>query len=205
MSFINKFEELNKRNVNDHVEKKNGLNYLSWAFVQQELTKIDENFEYRIKEFPDPKSSRDDVYLPYLVSEEGYLVNVEITLFGKTKSEWLPVLDYKNKSIPKGQGDMFAINKAHKRAFVKCAAQFGLGNYLYLGEDMPEQPKAKPEHIKNLKEKIAQAVEIGGDDASEQKVMQWLRISDYDTVTEAQINPMIKRLNELIDSKRSDK
>ena len=64
-------------------------------------------------------------------------------------------------------------------------------------------PKAKPEHIKNLKEKIAQAVEIGGDDASEQKVMQWLRISDYDTVTEAQINPMIKRLNELIDSKRS--
>ena len=66
-------------------------------------------------------------------------------------------------------------------------------------------PKAKPEHIKNLKEKIAQAVEIGGDDASEQKVMQWLRISDYDTVTEAQINPMIKQLNLLIDSKRSDK
>ena len=66
-------------------------------------------------------------------------------------------------------------------------------------------PKAKPEHIKNLKEKIAQAVEIGGDDASEQKVMQWLRISDYDNVTEAQINPMIKQLNLLIDSKRSDK
>ena len=65
--------------------------------------------------------------------------------------------------------------------------------------------KAKPEHIKDLQDKIKQAVEIGGDDASEQKVMQWLRISDYDTVTEAQINPMIKRLNELIDSKRSDK
>ena len=63
--------------------------------------------------------------------------------------------------------------------------------------------KAKPEHIKDLQDKIKQAVEIGGDDASEQKVMQWLRISDYDTVTEAQINPMIKRLNELIDSKRS--
>ena len=66
-------------------------------------------------------------------------------------------------------------------------------------------PKAKPEHIKDLKDKIKQAVEIGGDDASEQKVMQWLRISDYDTVTEAQINPMIKQLNLLIDSKRSDK
>ena len=66
-------------------------------------------------------------------------------------------------------------------------------------------PKARPEHIKDLKEKVAQAVEIGGDDASEQKVMQWLKISDYDNVTEAQINPMIKRLNELIESKRSDK
>ena len=66
-------------------------------------------------------------------------------------------------------------------------------------------PKARPEHIKDLKDKIKQAVEIGGDDASEQKVMQWLRISDYDTVTEAQINPMIKQLNLLIDSKRSDK
>ena len=65
--------------------------------------------------------------------------------------------------------------------------------------------KAKPEHIKDLQDKIKQAVEIGGDDASEQKVMQWLRISDYDTVTEAQINPMIKRLNELIDSKRGGK
>ncbi|WP_301420068.1 ERF family protein [Mammaliicoccus lentus] len=65
--------------------------------------------------------------------------------------------------------------------------------------------KAKPEHIKDLKDKVKQAVEIGGDDASEQKVMQWLRISDYDTVTEAQINPMIKRLNELIESKRGGK
>lgn len=28
---------------------------------------------------------------------------------------------------------------------------------------------------------------------------------DYDSITEAQINPMIKQLNVLIDSKRSDK
>src|SRR5699024_10474530 len=66
-------------------------------------------------------------------------------------------------------------------------------------------PKARLEQIKDLKDKIKQAVEIGGNDATEQKVMQWLRISDYDAVTEAQINPMIKRLNELIESKRSDK
>ncbi|UXV29994.1 ERF family protein [Mammaliicoccus sciuri] len=63
-------------------------------------------------------------------------------------------------------------------------------------------PKAKPEQIKNLQDKIKQAVEVGGEDATEQKVMQWLKISDYDAVTEVQINPMIKRLNDLISSKR---
>lgn len=65
--------------------------------------------------------------------------------------------------------------------------------------------KAKPEQIKDLQDKIKQAVENGGDDASEQKVMQWLKITDYDSITEAQINPMIKQLNVLIDSKRGDK
>ncbi len=66
-------------------------------------------------------------------------------------------------------------------------------------------PKARPEQIKDLQDKVKQAVEIGGEDATEQKVMQWLKISDYDTVTEAQINPMIKQLNALISSKRGGK
>lgn len=65
--------------------------------------------------------------------------------------------------------------------------------------------KARPEQIKDLQDKIKQAVEVGGNDASEQKVMQWLKITDYDSITEAQINPMIKRLNDLISSKRGGK
>ena len=139
-NFIERFNELNSRNVNDNVEKKNGLNYLSWAYVQQELTKLDENFQYRFIEFPSTDSDREDIFLPYLKTEEGYMVCAEITLFGVTKREWLPVLNYKNQTIPKGSATTFDINKSMKRVFVKCAAQFGLGNYLYLGEDGPEQP-----------------------------------------------------------------
>src|SRR5699024_6688779 len=134
-----------------------------------------------------------------------YFVQVSVTIKGKTETELLPVLDFKNKSLPRGSATTFDINKAHKRCFVKAAALHGLGLYIYNGEGMPEQPKAKPEHIKNLKEKKAKAVEIGGDDASEQKVMKWLKISDYDTGAEAQSKPMIKQLNVMIDSKRSDK
>lgn len=155
-NFIERFNELNSRNVNDNVEKKNGLNYLSWAYVQQELTKLDENFQHRFIEFPSTDSDREDIFLPYLKTEEGYMVCVEITLFGVTKREWLPVLNYKNQAIPKGSATTFDINKSMKRVFVKCAAQFGLGNYLYLGEDGPEQPfePASEPEINAVKEKL---------------------------------------------------
>ena len=155
-NFIERFNELNSRNVNDNVEKKNGLNYLSWAYVQQELTKLDENFQHRFIEFPSTDSDREDIFLPYLKTEEGYMVCVEITLFGVTKREWLPVLNYKNQTIPKGSATTFDINKSMKRVFVKCAAQFGLGNYLYLGEDGPEQPfeSASDSELKDVDKKV---------------------------------------------------
>ncbi len=155
-NFIERFNELNSRNVNDNVEKKNGLNYLSWAYVQQELTKLDENFQHRFIEFPSTDSDREDIFLPYLKTEEGYMVCVEITLFGVTKREWLPVLNYKNQTIPKGSATTFDINKSMKRVFVKCAAQFGLGNYLYLGEDGPEQPfeSASEDELKDVDKKV---------------------------------------------------
>src|SRR5699024_1188279 len=129
-SFIEKFNELNSHNVNAHAEQKNGLNYISWTLVQQELTKIDQNNKHRFIEFPYPDTDRDDFFVPYLKTDEGYMVCVEITLFGVTKREWLPVLNYKNQAIPKGSATTFDINKSMKRVMVKCAAQFGLGNYL---------------------------------------------------------------------------
>ena len=186
-SFIEKFNELNSRNVNEHVEQKNGLNYLSWAFVQQELTKMDENFKHRFIEFPYPDSDRDDIFVPYLKTDEGYMVCVEITLFGVTKREWLPVLNYKNQAIPKGSATTFDINKSMKRVMVKCAAQFGLGNYLYLGEDAPD---ASDNDRTELEGKINQFVSISqekGRDATLDKTMRWLGISDMNKVSQKEI------------------
>ena len=155
-NFLEKFNELNTRDVSEHVDKKQGLSYLSWAYVQQELTKLDENFQHRFIEFPSTDSDREDIFLPYLKTEEGYMVCAEITLFGVTKREWLPVLNYKNQTIPKGSATTFDINKSMKRSFVKCAAQFGLGNYLYLGEDGPEQPfeSASDSELKDVDKKV---------------------------------------------------
>ena len=53
-----------------------------------------------------------------------------------------------------------------KRAFVKCAAQFGLGNYLYLGEDAPD---ADDNDRTELEDKINQFVTISQEKAVTQR------------------------------------
>ena len=187
-NFAEKFKELNSRDVSDHVEKKNGLNYLSWAYVQQELTKEDPNYTEKVIEFPYPDSTDENFFVPYLKTNEGYMVCVELTVFGVTKREWLPVLDYRNKPVAIGSSTaIFDINKAIKRCMVKCAAKFGLGNYLYLGEDAPD---ASDNDRTELEDKINQFVSISqekGRDATLDKTMRWLGISDINKVSQKEI------------------
>ncbi|WP_204981791.1 ERF family protein [Mammaliicoccus sciuri] len=66
-------------------------------------------------------------------------------------------------------------------------------------------PKAKPEQIGHLKTKVKEALQVGKEGATERDIMNWLKISEYENLTEAQINPMIKALNEQIEAKRGGK
>ncbi len=187
-NFADKFRELNSRDVNAHVEKKQNLNYLSWAYVQQELTKEDPTYEEKVIEFPYPDSNNENFFVPYLKTNEGYMVCVELTVFGVTKREWLPVLDYRNKPVAIGSSTaIFDINKAIKRCMVKCAAKFGLGNYLYLGEEVPS---ANDNDITELEERINQFVTLSqekGRDATLDKTMRWLDIQNINKVTKKDI------------------
>lgn len=187
-NFADKFRELNSRDVNAHVEKKQNLNYLSWAYVQQELTKEDPTYEEKVIEFPYPDSNNENFFVPYLKTNEGYMVCVELTVFGVTKREWLPVLDYRNKPVAIGSSTaIFDINKAIKRCMVKCAAKFGLGNYLYLGEEVPS---ANDNDITELEERINQFVTLSqekGRDATLDKTMRWLGIQNINKVTKKDI------------------
>lgn len=152
------FEQLNQMNVNDHVDKKNGLNYLSWSYAHQELMKIDPNYEIKIHEYPHPEVNNEQYFVPYLATPEGYSVTVSITLKGLTKTETLPVLDFKNKAVPYKQADMFQINKTYKRVFVKAAALHGLALYIFNGDVMPEQPfeSASDAELKDVADKVKQ-------------------------------------------------
>lgn len=151
------FEELSKVNVNDHTEKKNGLTYLSWAWAWSELKKRYPSASYSIKWF-DGK--------PYYQDPTGYMVFTEITVDGMSHEMWLPVMDANNKPIldhpykylTKGRWNadtkqyekvehlvspatMFDINKTIMRCLAKNIAIFGLGLYIYGGEDLPKEEK----------------------------------------------------------------
>jgi len=128
-------EELLKKNVNDHVEKKNGLSYLSWAWAWAEAIKADPKATFVVNMF-DGKCYMD-------INGTG-MVWVTVTMFDKPMTCQLPVMDYRNKPIP--NPDAFAVNTAIMRCMTKALALHGLGMYLYSGEDLPEEGD-KPEKV----------------------------------------------------------
>lgn len=142
------FEKLSAINVNDKVEKKSNLTYLSWAWAWSEVKKACPDATYQIGETDYDESL-------------GFMCHTSVTIEGETLSMWLPVMDGGNKSMKKvaykfttryGEKDVaaattFDINKTLMRCLVKNLAMFGMGIYIYAGEDLPESeptPTAAP-------------------------------------------------------------
>jgi hypothetical protein len=119
--------ELLKKNVNEHTEKKNGLTYLSWAWAWAEALKADSSASYRVEMFGDKC---------FMDINGTAMVFVTVTMFGKPMTCQLPVMDYRNKAIPKP--DAFAVNTSIMRCMTKALSLHGLALYLYAGEDIPE-------------------------------------------------------------------
>lgn len=137
------FEALNSVNVNGHTEKKNGLTYLSWAWAWGELLKKYPDSTYTIYE------NKDGWF--YHTDGKTCWVKTGVTVEGKEYIEMLPVMDYKNRSIPADAVTSFDVNKAIQRSLTKAVARHGLGLYIYAGEDLPEGEE--PEPIKDKLEK----------------------------------------------------
>ena len=119
------YAEIRKINVNDHIEKKNGLSYLSWAWAVDQLLMLDPTATW---EYGEPKQFGETV-----------MVFCTVTAFGKSMTAQLPVMDYRNKAIP--NPDAFAVNTAMQRCLAKSIALHGLGLYIYAGEDLPDEDK----------------------------------------------------------------
>ena len=179
------FQQLNSMNVNDHVEKKQGLSYLAWSYAHQELMKIDPNYEMKIHEYPHPEVANEQYFVPYLASPEGYSVTVSITLKGLTKTETLPVLDFKNKSVQYKQADMLQINKTYKRAFVKAAALHGIGLYIYHGEDAPDESENLRQELMNEIQRFTDLLTVKGTEITPDEVKQKFQIGDISKLSQS--------------------
>lgn len=125
------FNTLNSVNCNEHTEKKNGLTYLSWAWAWAEVKKRYPTANYTIYENADGWN--------YFTDGRTCWVKTGVTIDGLQHIEMLPVMDYRNASIPLDKVTSFDVNKAIQRSLTKAAARHGLGLYIYAGEDLPEE------------------------------------------------------------------
>lgn len=131
------FEVLNNINVNEHTEKKNGLTYLSWAWAWQEVKKAFPDANYTIYENADGWN--------YFTDGKTCWVKTGVTINGIEHIEYLPVMDFRNKSISIDAITSFDVNKAIQRSLTKACARHGLGLYIYAGEDLPDSSDASIE------------------------------------------------------------
>ena len=146
MSFENLkyFETLSKIDVSEKISQKGKFDYLSWTYAVEEMTKVCPDWTYEIECFNN---------LPYVYDEKtGYMVFTNITAFGIKKKMWLPVMDFQNKA--KKNADIIDINKTIMRCLVKNIAMFGLGLYIFAGEDLPEEETKKEDKETSSKPKF---------------------------------------------------
>ena len=130
--------------VSPHVEKRNGLSYLSWAWAWAELMKHYPGAEYEFERF----DARDCMTYP----DGSAAVFCRLTIDGITREMSLPVMDHRHRAIKanadgSGGPDARAVSDARARCLVKAMALFGLGHNRYAGSDLPTAPAvetAKP-------------------------------------------------------------
>ena len=208
---MDKLQQLLDLNVKDYTEKKNGLTYLSWANAWREFIKVYPQATYIIK--------KDINGLPYFGTESmGYMCYTTVTANDLTLEMWLPVMDGANKAMKKeaydyktkyadkscAAVDMFDVNKTIMRCLTKNLAMFGLGLYIYAGEDIPEEDKTPEKPVKVTTADMDKLVKI-----ADKKGIDYSKLSDYakkkytavlTKLTAEQYVEMLKYVSSLVDS-----
>ena len=123
MSYKEIWQKLSAIDCTPYIEKKNQMVYLSWAGAWGLLM---EHYPEATYEFSEPESYPDGTMMVFCTVSIGEC----------SRKAWLPVMDHKNKPI--SNPDAFARNTSLMRVLVKCLAFFGLGSYIYIGDDLPK-------------------------------------------------------------------
>ena len=132
--------------IREKVERKGNLDYLSWANAWHMLKTIHPDAQRIVYE-----SVQTD--LNYFTDGTTAYVKVGIVVGGLEHIDYLPVMEYRNNSIPLEKVTSMDVNKSIQRSTAKAIAMHGLGLSLWTGEDVPQmttvksQPKTKASKI----------------------------------------------------------
>lgn len=185
------FETLNSINVNEHTEKKGNLTYLSWAWAWAECKKAYPDAQYTVYENEDGWN--------YFTDGKTCWVKTGVTIEGQEHIEYLPVMDFKNKSIPLENVTSFDVNKTIQRSLTKALARHGLGLYIYAGEDLPEEnaeqiAEKKTALLKQINE-VASALADKG--IEKDFVCQLYKIDDLKSLDAKKCENIMKHLDDI--------
>ena len=146
------FDVLSSIDVSDKIKEKNGLKYLPWAAAWAEIKKKYPNATYKV--YPQIIDDGGNTRFWHDDGHTGW-VEVGVTIEGQEMIETLSVMNFKNQAVAADQITSVDANKSMKRCLVKACALHGLGIYIYMNEDVPEDVSKSME----LKEKIKNLVD----------------------------------------------
>lgn len=194
----NYFKALNDINVNGKTEQKNGLTYLSWAWAWGELKKMFPDSTYTVYENNEGWN--------YFTDGKTCWVKTGVTVNGIEHIEYLPVMDYKNKSIPADNVTSFDVNKAIQRSLTKAVARHGLGLYIYAGEDLPEEESKAKEEAKNRKLSDEQFDAICDlfDETSMPAMLKYFGVKEVSELTEEQAKKAITQRKKTLEGMKNE-
>lgn len=158
------YSTLSKIDVSNLVDKKMGLNYLSWSKAWGLVKSIYPTAQIEITEYPEYVLSKDGWMatgrdVDYRLTSAGCEVEATVIIDEQKFSSKLYVMD--NKMRPVMNPNYAQINKAQMRALVKALAFAGLGLSVYAGEDLPseEDETPKKQTVSSLR-KQAESIEV---------------------------------------------
>jgi len=156
----NSYTTLSTLSIKDKIERKGKLDYISWANAWHMLKSNYPNAQRKIYE-------SQYTGVNYFSDGNTAYVKVGVEVDGLEHIDYLPIMDFRNNSIPLDKVTSMDVNKAIQRSTAKAIAMHGLGLSLWTGEDVPEMVTVKPQATKPSK----LSLEVGDDN--------WVKVMKY--------------------------
>jgi len=161
----NIFKDLSSISIKGKTDKKGKFDYMSWATAWSMVK----------EQYPDTQRKvyeSEHTGLNFFTDGKSAYVKVGITINSTEHIDYLPVMDYRNNSIPMEKITSMDVNTAIQRSTAKAIAMHGLGLSLWIGEDtidVVKQPKAVSKTPVPTK-----SVELKVDDKNWSKVLKYV-------------------------------